>query len=237
MKRLFSIIKKEFLDLLRNRSFVHILFVGFLLLDGFSFLYPQYFTSKLIAFIFFPFILIIYCVYAAERKVIFIAATVLNALGECLFSNTFENYNPIGLIFHGFSLFIYAYMLFSLLGLIKLRVIAKFSIPMVLFIWLPTWIFSRGMNSQNMFKEALFYVFSVTLYVFSVFALNSSIRLKYNLYALASAFFLITSAYVAGYNVFVHRNSFSILVGDFFFYLSHYLICWFFVVYCKPESV
>ncbi len=237
MKQLSSIVKKEFLDLFRNRSLVHVLFLGFLVLDGLCFLFPDYFINNIVAYIFYPFLLLVYGAYAKERRFVFILAIMFNALGEYLFSNTFETYNPMGLVFHGLSFFIYTYMLYNLFGLISLKVIVKFSVPMVLFIWLPTWVFSKGMCEQNMFNEVLFYVFAITLYIFSVFALNSSIKSKCNRYLLASVCFFIANGYLGAYNVFVFRNEFSIFIGDLFVYLAHYLICWFFVIYHKSKSI
>ncbi len=235
MKHISAIIKKEFLDLFKQRTLVHVLFLGFLILELVSFLFSEYFIEKIVAYIFFPFLLCAYLRYATQRKIAFVLAVLLNLLGEYFFSNTFETYNPIGLVFHGFSFFVYAYMLFSLFGLISLKVIMKFSIPMIVFIWLPTWLFSRGMNEQDMFNESLFYVFAVTLYIFSVFALHSTIKSKNTVYLKVSVFFLVASAYIAAYNVFVGRSGLSVLAGDFFFYVAHYLICWFFIVHHKPR--
>ena len=229
MNPILQTIKLELKELSKHKLLANSIFVGILCIYGLGVFYPSYFNRKAILYIIFPYILCVYLRHAEQRRVFFILAMCLSAVGEYLFNTVSEIHNALGMVFHGLAFFSYAFVLFTALKIIKPAAVLKFAIPTIFLIWLPTWLFSAGFKTKDMFYEAVFYVVMVTLFLFSSIYTYLTAKSKTNSYLFFAALILLIGSYFEAYNMFIHKNKLSIIVGDLLFYITHYLVCWSFI--------
>ncbi len=230
MKAPLSIIKSKLRELLKNKRLANSIFLGFLCIDGLGVVYPEFFNRNAILYVLFPYILVVYFSHVKQCNILYVIALCFCAISEYFIDIILQAYgNSIGLLFRGVTFGIYAYLLFNALKVIKPLTVIWFTLPMFVFIWLPTWWYAPGFEKMNAFYEAICYIVTVTLFIFATVTSYKTKKTKANLYLLVAAIVLLIASYFEAYNTFICEGRLVMMVGSILFYLTHYLVCWYFI--------
>lgn len=173
----------------------------------------------------FPLILFIYLLNASKKNILFIISLFFNFLGIYNFNNPYERYHSTGLIYHTVAFFIYCIILFKYFQIVNLKKVLKLAIPIMLLVLIPVSIYSDGMHTMLVFKEAILYVSSATIFMFGAFLLFLNKKNKVNYILMLSGISVLLSSCFQGYNLFIEKNKFLGFFAVIFFNLTHYLMC------------
>jgi hypothetical protein len=230
--------KCEALNVLKKNYIPNSLFLIVLILNALSTLYPKTMLQFHTLYLVFPLLFLVYLLQAKKRKSLYMVALLLAGIGEISFNKTLKNCNTIGLCFQALSLLTYAFIIYKSFQIINLRHVARFVIPMLLFVWLPTWIFSKDMLRIGILSETIFYAIAIAFFSFMVLVNFFKHKEKNSLLLLYAISALLFAAYLEGYNLFLESGKLVILLGNSLFYLAHYLICLFFICYVgRPKKI
>lgn len=215
--------------LFRAHFFVNVFFIALLLLDVFGLFHPEVFDRRLIIYAIFPFFILTYLIKVKTPDHVYIFSLFLASIGEYALHTNTRGHLDKGLICHSFTFLIYAFLLYRSSKLIRLNYIAKFILPMLIFIWLPAGVFSKNMASMDILYESSFYIFSSTLFIFmSIVNFISRKNLNNLLLCIASTIFIL-GAYFEAYSAFVELSKLCIFWSDLLIYTAHLLICFYFI--------
>lgn len=229
MKLVKAILREEFKDLVKQKGLVSVLFLGIIFLDALGAFFPEYLNRQITLFLPLPLILIIYIINTDEISILFLLSLVFNILGIYNFNHPFETYNAIGIVFHTLAFLLYFVILFNRIRLISIRSVLKFSILIVLLVSVPCILYSEGMSKMLIFNETMFYVFSVTIFMFSAVLLYINRKTRINLILFSSAITILCSSYFQGYNLFMKGLDVLEFLAIILFNLTHYLMCWYLI--------
>ena len=237
MKRLKTIIKNEIRELISQKALASILFIGILFLDALGAVFPKYLDRQVTLFIPLPLIFIIHIVNANKKSKLFLLSLVFNFLGIYYFNNPYEAYNSLGIIYHTIAFFIYFFILFKHYQTVNVKRILKFSLLIIILVVIPAIIYSEGMRKMLLLHETIWYVFSVTIFMFSASLLYMSNKTKTNRFLLFSTVSILFSSYLQGYHLFMKKNDFLEFFSVIFFNLTHYFMCWYLIEKSRKKAI
>ncbi len=236
MKALKTILKKELKELFNQKGLLSLLFLGIILLDALGAIFPKYLNRQITLFLAIPLIFVIHILKTRKISKLFLLSLILNFLGIYNFNHPYEKYNALGLIYHALGFFIYFIILFRRFKIVSIKRILKYAALIILFVIVPTVIYSEGMSKRFIFSETMFYVFCLTLFVFSAIFLYVNNKTKANLYLFLSAISVTYSAYVQGYNLFVESLDILEFLAIILFDLTHFFMCWYVIIQSRKKA-
>ena len=223
------ILKNELQELINEKPLTSLFFFGILFLDALGAILPSYLDRRITLFIPIPLIFIVYALNANKKNKLFLLSLVFNFLGICTFNNPYQEYNSIGVIFHAIAFFIYSIILFKQYQIISIKNFLKFSIIILLFIVIPSIIYSKGIIKMQVSYEIMLYLFSISTFILGTFMLYVNNKTNTNRFLVFAIVSIFLSSYSQGYNLFIEDSNFMEFLAVIFFNLTHYFMCWYLI--------
>ncbi len=223
------ILKNELRELINEKPLTSLFFIGILFLDALGAVFPDYLDRRITLFFPIPLIFIVYILNANRKNKLFLLSVVFNFLGVCTFNNPYQEYNTIGIIFHAIAFFIYSTILFKKYKTISAKNFLRFSIIVVLFIVIPSIIYSKGIIKMNISYQIMLYLFSISTFIFGTFMLYLNNKTNTNRFLVFAIVSILFSSYSQGYNLFIEDSHFMEFLAVIFFNLTHYFMCWYLI--------
>ena len=228
--------KNELRGLINVKSLTSLFFLGILFLDGLGAVFPSHLDRRITLFIPIPLIFIVYVLNANKKNKLFLLSIVFNFLGIYTFNNPYQEYNSIGIIFHAIAFFIYGIILFKQYQIISINSLLKFSIIILLFIVIPSIIFSKGIIKMQASYEMMLYLFSISTFILGTFMLYINSKTKTNRFLVFVIVSIFISSYSQGYNLFIEDCGFMEFLAVIFFNLTHFFMCWYLIRVSRNTS-